>query len=113
MDHPIRLADQLRAHLRAMRLQRGLTQAELGRRLGLGQVRIADIEARPGAISVDQLMAMLSALGGMLVVRAPDADADAATVVLEPARRRKPHAAPAPSQPEPIARPTRPKRGSW
>ena len=74
MDHPIRLADQLRAHLRALRLQQGLTQAQLGQRLGLGQVRIAEIEAKPGAISVDQLMSILSALGATLVVREPVAD---------------------------------------
>lgn len=69
MDYPIRLADQLRAHLRALRKQRGLTQAQLGRRLGLSQVRIADIEARPGLVSVDQLLKVLSALGATIVLR--------------------------------------------
>ncbi len=78
MDHPIRLADQLRAHLRALRLQQGLTQAQLGQRLGLGQVRIAEIEAKPGVISVDQLMSILSALGATLVVRDPPAEKPAA-----------------------------------
>jgi HTH-type transcriptional regulator/antitoxin HipB len=69
MDYPIRLADQLKAHLRSLRKQRGLTQAELGKRLGIGQVRIAEIEARPGLVSVDQLVKLLSALGAGLVVR--------------------------------------------
>ena len=69
MDHPIRLAEQLRVHLRALRLRQGLTQTQLGKRLGLGQVRIAEIEARPGAISVDQLVSILSALGATLVLR--------------------------------------------
>jgi HTH-type transcriptional regulator/antitoxin HipB len=69
MDYPIRLADQLKAHLRSLRKQRGLTQAQLGKRLGIGQVRIAEIEARPGLVSVDQLVKVLSALGAGLVVR--------------------------------------------
>jgi HTH-type transcriptional regulator / antitoxin HipB len=78
MDHPIRLADQLRAHLRALRLRQGLTQAQLGQRLGLGQVRIAEIEAKPGVISVEQLVSILSALGATLVVREPVAERAAA-----------------------------------
>lgn len=69
MDYPIRLADQLKAHLRSLRKQRGLTQAALGQRLGIGQVRIAEIEARPGLVSVDQLVKLLSALGASLVIR--------------------------------------------
>ena len=69
MDYPIRLADQLKTHLRALRKQRGLTQAELGSKLGVGQVRIAEIEGKPGLVSVDQLMRMLSALGASLVLR--------------------------------------------
>lgn len=69
MDYPIRLADQLKAHLRSLRKQRGLTQAQLGQQLGIGQVRIAEIEAKPGLVSVDQLVKLLSALGAGLVVR--------------------------------------------
>jgi len=69
MDYPLRLADQLRAHLRALRKQRGLTQAELGQRLGLGQVRIAEIEANPGLVRVDQIVKLLSMLGVTLVLR--------------------------------------------
>jgi HTH-type transcriptional regulator / antitoxin HipB len=69
MDYPIRLADQLRAHLRSLRKQRGLTQAQLGQRLGIGQVRVAEIEAKPGLVSVDQLVKLLSALSAGLVLR--------------------------------------------
>lgn len=76
MDYPLRIADQLRAHLRALRKQRGLTQAQLGQRLGLSQVRIAEIEARPGVVSVDQLLKILSALDATLVLR-DQADAPA------------------------------------
>ena len=83
MDYPIRLADQLKAHLRSLRKQRGLTQAELGKRLGIGQVRIAEIEARPGLVSVDQLVKLLSALGAGLVVR--DLEGGSAFPVAKPA----------------------------
>lgn len=69
MDFPIHLTSQLREHLRALRKTRGLTQAALGRLLGVGQARIAEIESNPGAVSVDQLMKVLSALRASLLLR--------------------------------------------
>jgi HTH-type transcriptional regulator/antitoxin HipB len=69
MDFPIHLTSQLREHLRALRKARGLTQAALGRLLGVGQARIAEIESNPGAVSVDQLMKVLSALRASLLLR--------------------------------------------
>jgi HTH-type transcriptional regulator / antitoxin HipB len=69
MDYPIPLADQLKSHLRSLRQARGLTQAQLGRLLGLGQVRIAEIEANPAAISVDQLFKLLTILNVGVVLR--------------------------------------------
>ena len=81
MDYRIQLADQLRAHLRSLRKQRGLTQAQLGQRLGVGQVRVAEIESRPGLVSVDQLLKMLSALGAGLVVRDVDVSSVASPAI--------------------------------
>ena len=69
MDFPIHLTSQLREHLRALRKARGLTQAALGRLLGVGQARIAEIESNPGAVSVDQLLKVVSALRAFLVLR--------------------------------------------
>lgn len=69
MDFPIHLTGQLREHLRALRKARGLTQAALGRLLGVGQARIAEIESNPGAVSVDQLMKVVSALRASMVLR--------------------------------------------
>jgi transcriptional regulator with XRE-family HTH domain len=69
MDYSILLVDQLKSHLKSLRQARGLTQAQLGRLLGLGQVRIAEIEANPAAISVDQLFKLLSALSVGVVLR--------------------------------------------
>jgi len=46
-----------------------LSQAELGSRLGVGQTRVARIEGNPTAVSVEQLLEVLGALGVRLVLR--------------------------------------------
>ena len=69
VDYPIQTPHQLAAHLRALRKARGLSQAALGDSLGVGQTRIARIEGNPTAISVEQLIAVLGALGVQLVLR--------------------------------------------
>lgn len=68
-DYPLQLPEQLREHLRSLREQRGLTQAALGRLLGLSQGRIAEIELNPSVVSVQQLMRVLAALRAGLVLR--------------------------------------------
>ena len=72
MNFPLRLPDQLRQHLRALRKSRGLTQAQLGALVGVKQARIAEIEANPGAVSLDQLTKVLAALGGTLHLHSAD-----------------------------------------
>lgn len=69
MDYPIQTPLQLSTHLRALRKARGLSQAELGSRLGVGQTRVARIEGNPTAVSVEQLLELLGALGVRLVLR--------------------------------------------
>lgn len=69
MDYPLTLVTDLRPHLRSLRKARGWTQAMLAQRLGVVQSRVADIEANPGAVSVEQLMQVLSMLDAGLVVR--------------------------------------------
>jgi HTH-type transcriptional regulator/antitoxin HipB len=59
---PIHTADQLSVHIKSLRKARGLTQAQLGERLGVKQVRVADIERNPGSVSVEQLLSVLHAL---------------------------------------------------
>ncbi len=121
MDYPIRLADQLRAHLRSLRKQRGLTQAQLGQRLGIGQVRVAEIEARPGLVSVEQLVRLLSALGAGLVVRdlveGSSASAEPApervTPASRPAGRKKPLAAAGKTQGAAPGHRLAARKGSW
>ncbi|TAK75352.1 MAG: transcriptional regulator [Aquabacterium sp.] len=72
MDYPLHAATQLAAHLRALRKAKGWNQAQLGQVLGVGQTRIARIEADPTAISVDQLFRLLGALGVRLVLQTND-----------------------------------------
>jgi HTH-type transcriptional regulator/antitoxin HipB len=55
--------------LRALRKERGLTQAAVGELIGVGQARVAEIENNPGVVSVDQLMKLLSALRVSLLLR--------------------------------------------
>lgn len=72
---PIRVGAQLREHMRALRKQAGLTQAQLGHRLGVGQARIAEIESNPAATSVEQFLRVLSTLGAGLVIATVESDA--------------------------------------
>jgi HTH-type transcriptional regulator/antitoxin HipB len=72
MDYAIQTPLQLSSHLRSLRKARGLSQAELGQALGVGQTRVARIEGSPTAISVEQLLELLSALGVQLVLRDPE-----------------------------------------
>lgn len=69
MDYPVAIIGQLKQYLRSLRKARGMTQADLAKRLGVGQSRIADIEANPGAVSVEQLLQVLARLNAQLVVR--------------------------------------------
>lgn len=68
MQVPISTPSQLQAILRAMRSSRGLSQAALGRKIGVSQRRIAAIEAAPGRASFDQLSKIIAVLGGQLCV---------------------------------------------
>lgn len=63
---PIRDTLQLATYLRSLRRSRGWTQAELGRRLGISQPRVAEIERHPDRVSVKQLLDLLATLGGCL-----------------------------------------------
>jgi HTH-type transcriptional regulator / antitoxin HipB len=60
---------QLPAHLKSLRKTRGFTQAQLARRLGLRQSRLADIENHPETVSSAQLLDLLAALGVEVLLR--------------------------------------------
>lgn len=109
MDYPLNTADQLRHQLRALRQQRGLTQAALGALIGVTQARVVEIEANPGAVSLQQVMQVLNALGAGLVMRELQ-PADLPPAPPSPARRRS---GTAPSSHSPGTPPSRVKKGSW
>lgn len=72
MDYTIRSSPQLSQHLRALRKARGLSQADLGMRMGLSQSRIARMENSPTQVSVDGLLQLLSVLGVHMVLSDTD-----------------------------------------
>jgi len=59
---PLQTTAQLADHLRSFRKARGLTQAQLGRLIGIDQTRMARIEKDPDRVSVNVLMKVLAAL---------------------------------------------------
>jgi HTH-type transcriptional regulator/antitoxin HipB len=67
LQTPAQLAD----HLRSFRKARGLTQAALGKLVGLDQTRIAKIERAPQLVSLGQLMKLLSALHVLILLQPP------------------------------------------
>lgn len=69
MNFPIFTVAQFTAHIRAFRKARNMTQADLGRLLGVKQSRIADIENDPGSVSVAQMHKLLAALGARMVLQ--------------------------------------------
>lgn len=68
MDYPLKMPDQLRPQLQALRKQRGMTQAQLGAAIGVTQARVVEIEANPGTVSLQQIMQVLAVLGATLVI---------------------------------------------
>ncbi len=142
MSFPLRIPDQLKQHLRALRKSRGMTQAQLGALVGVRQARIAEIEANPGVVSLDQLTKVLAALGSALHLHSPDgagteinalpgagpkapqsASTSAVTRAPMPARQAIGQVIGAPAQQRSRARATkpalrtgiviRPKKGTW
>lgn len=68
MHYAVSTPAQLQTVLRALRDSRGLSQAQLGERIGVSQRRIATIEASPGRASFDQLSRIVAVLGGRLTI---------------------------------------------
>ncbi len=60
---PLLTATQLGQLLRAARKQQGLTQAEVGARLGLSQNRVSHLEGHADELSVKQLLTWCAVVG--------------------------------------------------
>ena len=100
MTYNVDTVAQLRAVIKALRKTRGLSQADLGRLLGVNQKRIAKIEADPGVTSWNQVIRLIAALGGRIAVQDVEANAIGAT------------AASIPSDASKAARPSK-KQATW
>jgi HTH-type transcriptional regulator / antitoxin HipB len=72
-ESPLQTPQQLSSHLRSLRRRLGLTQAQLGGRLGVEQARIGKIERNPGSISVEQLIQLLTVLEAEIFIGPRDA----------------------------------------
>lgn len=70
MKTVVAASGQLGPFLRNLRLKKGLSQTELGRKVGLSQERISRIEAEPEKVNLDQLITILMALDARLSVEA-------------------------------------------
>lgn len=68
-------ADQAGQILRGFRKELGLTQAQVGQRMGVPQKEISHLENGSGRTSVDRLFALMSALGIEMVLRPRDSEA--------------------------------------
>ena len=66
--YSVNTPQQLRTILRSMRQASGLTQAQLGERIGVTQKRIARIEAAPEVTAFDQISRMVTAMGYRLMI---------------------------------------------
>ncbi len=94
MQHMISTPAQTRAVLRALRQARGVSQAQVGERLGVNQKRVARIEAAPHVTSFDQIVRVVIALGGRVLIDDASEVSDAAKTALSASRRAKRSAAP-------------------
>lgn len=69
MDFPVRTVDQLEPILKAFRKTRGLTQAEVARKIGVTQQALSLLEAAPHRASFERLLALCASLEVEVVLR--------------------------------------------
>lgn len=77
----IATSGQLGPQLQQLRKQQGLSQADLGRKIGLSQERISRIERMPEKVTFDQILTVLMALDAelQLVPRTSDSGRQSAS----------------------------------
>lgn len=71
----LRTTEQLSSTLKSLRKQRGWSQSEMGKRLGLSQERISAIENHPQRVPLNQLLSVFMVLDAELVLRSRTAPA--------------------------------------
>jgi len=72
MEYRIALIKQVTPLLKSLRNQRGLTQKQLGEKLGVSQRMVAQIEAHPEKTRFERILQILSILDADLIVRERD-----------------------------------------
>lgn len=65
---PLQSAAQLALYLRSLRRSQGLTQRDLGERIGVTGARISEIEKDPGGVGLTQILRLLHILGARAVL---------------------------------------------
>ncbi len=68
-EYPIKTPQQLGSVLQGYRKERGLTQKDVGARLGIAQNTVSQIESEPGRAGLARVFKVLAALDLELVVR--------------------------------------------
>lgn len=71
MSTPIRTTGTLGPLLKRIRKAQHLSQADLGRLIGLSQERISVIESAPEKVTLDNLLTVMMALGAYFTVCEP------------------------------------------
>lgn len=103
-SYPLHFSAQLRVHLRSLRQKHGLTQAQLGARIGVSQARVAEIEANPGLVSLDQILHVLAALNVSIAMVESAEEASAIDyAAMAKQKRSKPKLRKLPPNDEPLA----------
>lgn len=69
MESPIVTLNQLGHLLQEIRMQRGLSQRQLGQRAGFAQSAISALETNPASAKLERIFQLLSALDLELVLR--------------------------------------------
>lgn len=69
MEYPVQTSSQLRPYLQGFRKEAGYTQTQMAAMLNITQQRYAKLEARPEAVSLEQLLKVIQLLGVDLVLR--------------------------------------------
>lgn len=80
----IRLPDQLGPKLRAVRMQRGLTQADVARQLGVTVQAVSRLEANAGRASFDRIHRLCLLLGLDLGLQSRDRPVSGAVAEPQP-----------------------------
>jgi HTH-type transcriptional regulator/antitoxin HipB len=83
MSIRLQVPDQLGANLRTVRLQRGLTQADVARQLGVSVQAVSRLEQHAGRASFDRIHRLCLLLGLDIVLQPKDLPGRAATAATE------------------------------